>query len=90
MKVSEHAEQRCQMRGIPSDCHEIVLRYGTPVPCSGDATAYHLTEKDRRAAMDDCRRLFHILERARDTAIVVGGDGTCVTAYKNPKRSRRQ
>jgi hypothetical protein len=90
MKLSKHAEQRCQMRGIPSKCHEIVLRYGSPVPCPGGVTAYHLTAKDRRAAMDDCRKLLQVLDRARDTAIVVGGNGTCVTAYKNPKRSRRR
>lgn len=89
MRISQHAEQRCQMRGIPSDCREILLRHGIPVPRPGGATAYHLTEKGRRAAMEDCRRLFQILERARDTAIIVGDDGLCVTAYKAPKPSRR-
>ena len=90
MKLSIHAEQRCQMRGIPKDCYEILLRHGTPHSRPGGATAYRMTEKDRLAAMDDCRRLFEILERSRDAAIILGDDGICVTAYKKPKRFRRE
>lgn len=90
MRTTLHAKQRCQSRGIPADCREILLRHGTPISCPGDATAYYLTEKDRSTAMNECRRLLQVLDRARNAAIIVGEDGTCITAYKNPKRIRQR
>ena len=90
MKTSQHATQRCQSRGIPVACQEILLRYGTPIRRPGGATAYYLTEQDRIAAISECRRLLQVLDHARNAAIIVGDDGTCITAYKNPKRFWRQ
>lgn len=89
MKMSKHAEKRCQMRGIPYDCQEIILRHGSPVRRTGGATAFYMSERDRLAAVAECRSLIKALERSRNTEIVVADDGTCITAYKSTSRFQR-
>ncbi len=90
MKISEHAQRRCQMRGIPQECLDIVLRHGTSVSLPGGATAYHLSEKGIRAATTDCHHLIKAIERARHTTVVLSDDDNiCITAYKNPKPIKR-
>jgi hypothetical protein len=74
MKLSKHAETRCQQRGIPFDSLPIIMTFGTPIQKIGNATEYQLMEKD-------VKWLLQRLDKLVGKAVIVGADETIITAY---------
>jgi len=83
MKMSRHAEIRCQQRGIPFDSIPIIMTFGTHIQKLGNATEYQLMEKD-------VKWLVQRLDKLVGKAIIVGDDDTIITAYATTGKSSRR
>jgi hypothetical protein len=74
MRMSRHAETRCQQRGIPFDSIPIIMTFGTPTQKSGNATEYQMLEKD-------VKWLVQRLDKLVGKTVIVGDDDTVITTY---------
>ena len=83
MKMSIHAEIRCQQRGIPFDSIPIIMMFGTNIQKLGNATAYQLREKD-------VKWLVQRLDKLVGKTILVGDDDTIITAYASTGKGSRR
>jgi hypothetical protein len=83
MKMSRHAETRCQQRGIPFDSIPIILTFGTQIQKAGNATEYQLMEKD-------VKWLVQRLDKLVGKAIIVGDDDTIITTYSTTGKKNRR
>ena len=82
MKLTKHAKQRAQQRGIKPSIVSLILEYGTPVKRPGHATEYRLTTKDAAALAQASREEARRFERAKNKAVLVANDDqSVITAY---------
>lgn len=81
-----HAQTRIQQRGIPKDAVEALLAYGNTRRHHG-ADIYYLDKPARlRAAIALGSGRYQKIEKALDTYLVVGDDGSIVTAAHRLQR----
>lgn len=81
MTLSNHAHTRLQQRGIPRAAVDLVVHYGSPVRLPSGVFEYTLSSKRndriaRREAND-----IQLLGKARRVAVLIGEEGTVITAY---------
>lgn len=85
MKISRHAERRCQQRAITQDDIRIILDYGTRYKCPGGATRFTLLEKDAENYIQFYRYIADRLQRLRGKAVVIADNGSVITVQKQFK-----
>ena len=85
MMYSSHAALRCQQRSIPSDAIDALVAYGDRKRHRG-ADVYYLTKASRSRVSRALGERYCRLERALDAYVVVGDDGTIITAAKRLQR----
>lgn len=79
---TNHAEARCQQRGIPRDVVETILAYGRRGYHRG-AQVYFMDKSARRRARANLDRASYARVADRlNTYLVVSGDGAVVTVAK--------
>jgi len=80
-----HAEARCQQRSISNEVVEVLLAYGESGRHQG-ADIYYLTRPARRRAQAALGDRYRRLERRLNSYLVVGEDGSLVTAGRRYRR----
>ena len=79
---TNHAQTRCQQRGIPRNVVETILAYGRRGYHQG-AQVYFMDKRARRHARTDMGRPAYVRIADRlDTYLVVSGDGAVITVAK--------
>lgn len=82
---STHASARCQQRSIPTDAVDALLAYGETHRHRG-ADVYYLTKRARSRVATALGERYRSLEKALNSYVVVGDDGTVVTAGRRYRR----
>ena len=84
--LTNHAQIRSQQRCIPDDAIETLLAYGN-TQRRGGADVYYLDKRTRsRVASALGRQRYRRLEKALDSYLVVGDDGSIITAAHRLQR----
>ena len=81
MKLSEHARQRSQQRGIPYEAMRLIVDFGTAVHRPGGAEEYVMRRQDvvrLLRHLHDCLQLADKLEGKR---VLLSRDGCVITTY---------
>lgn len=89
--ISKHSHERLQQRAIPDMIVSLLLDYGSPQRSCGADT--FLIDKAARKAISRAvggDRNMRIIEPFLNVKIVVGDDGTIVTAARRTRRVRRR
>lgn len=87
--LTRHAEQRSQQRGIRAKAMQVLLTHGASTISHGCEVVFMDQPARRRARAALGRTTYAQLERALDTYLVVGGDGTIITCAHRGKRKLR-
>ena len=83
---TRHAQARCQQRGIPPEAVEAILAYGNARRHDG-ADVYYLDKRARsRAEAGLGRPGYRRIEKALDSYLVLGDDGSLITAAHRLRR----
>lgn len=82
MKITKHATERLQQRGISIDSLEIIWKYGRESFAHGGAQRYFFGKKECHDAISEFKKMIQLLERTKDGTLVVA-NGKLVTVYKN-------
>ena len=84
-KMTKHAEKRCQQRGIPPECIQLIAEYGTPT-----RHGYYLTRKDIQAFERKVKNQIEKMYKAENVLVPVE-DGRALSVYpvREPKKRRR-
>lgn len=86
LNLTTHARARQRQRGIAAGVLDAVLAFGDAYRAGDRCTAYYL---GRQAARRHSRSLRGVVDRARNVAIVVSGDGAVVSVQHLPRPKRR-
>jgi len=81
MKMSKHAERRCQQRALPPDVLDIVMKHGRVSYAPGDVCKLFFGNKEYSHAISDLKKMMKRLERAKGGTIILGKE-QIVTVYK--------
>ena len=81
MKMSKHAEKRCQQRALPPDVLDIVMKHGRMSHAPAGVCKLFFGNKEYSHAISDLKKMMKRLERAKGGTIIIGTD-QIVTAYK--------
>lgn len=81
MKLSKHARQRAQQRGLPENALELVFTLGIERQTYKGATRYELTKRACEERIRALRYEIALLEKARGTS-VLACDDTLITTYR--------
>lgn len=77
---TQHAQTRMQQRAIPLSAADVLIDYGEHRRHAG-AKVYYLTRRSRSQVLKTVgKQAFLKLEKALDAYLVVGDDGTVITA----------
>jgi hypothetical protein len=84
MKLTKHAQDRLQQRGISLSVTELIYRYGEPIQRPGGVFAYHLPKRKASQLLHDLKQTIHRIESAQKKVILVDDStGSVITAYNN-------
>jgi NAD kinase len=86
--MTKHCEERAIQRGLTDSAIDMALKYGEVYEQKGGASLVKLTKRQRKALMKELKNLMRILNREQDMFLVVGDDGSLVTAGWQNKRIR--
>lgn len=86
LKMTTHASARRQQRGIAGGVMEAVLAFGDAYRAGDGCMAYFLGEQAARRHAPSLRR---VVDRARNVAVVISGDGAVVTVQHVPRPKKR-
>lgn len=86
LRMTTHARARQRQRGIAGRVLEAVLTFGDAYQAGKGCTAYFL---GNQAARKHSQVLRDVIDRARNVAVVVSGDGAVVSVQHVPKPKRR-
>ena len=83
---TQHAQARMQQRAIPLSAADVLMDYGEHRRHAG-AEVYFLTKRSRSQVLKTVgKQAFLKLEKALDAYLVVGDDGTVITAAHRLQR----
>ena len=82
MKNTYHSEKRMQQRGVTNRVLDFVLSNGQQDEAPGGAVKYFFGEKEYQQEMNRLKEYEKLLERAKNTIVIVRDD-TVLTTYKN-------
>lgn len=82
MNLSNHARCRMNQRAISNDVLETVLSLGILKRAKGGAERIFFGKKQSQEAIHDLKRIMHIIEKAKNTNIIIA-DGKIITTYKS-------
>jgi hypothetical protein len=71
MKLTKHAKQRSQQRGIPRDAIPLIVSLGTVTGKGGGIMEYTLLESDCRARRSELQYELELLNRAKNKAVLI-------------------
>ncbi|SEP82124.1 protein of unknown function [Devosia sp. YR412] len=90
LNLSAHATTRMHQRGIRSEVVEALLTYGRCERSRG-ADVYFVDRRTRERVREEIGgKRFARIEKSLDAYLVVGEDGTLITAARSLRRFRRQ
>ena len=81
MKITKHAEVRCQQRGIKSDLLDLIVLHGEESTLPGGATGYFLRKKDKKNLVRKLKKTIQLLDHLGGVQVVESVDGQILTAY---------
>jgi hypothetical protein len=82
MQFSRHAITRSQQRSISTQIADLVVLFGQPRQKRGNAFEYTLKEKEAVKLISELKHAIQLLEKARNKAVLVSGEGdTVITMY---------
>lgn len=81
MELSTHAQIRCKQRGISDDIINILLRHGRESFAPGGSQKLLFGRKEYGHVVKELKHLMKVLDRAKDTAMIVNKD-QIITVYK--------
>ena len=79
--MTRHAEIRSQQRGFSRDILQIIIEHGRNTKTQGDVCKLFFGKKEYSDAISELKKMMKILERAKNSTIVIGRDQV-VTVYK--------
>lgn len=82
-RLSRHAQVRMQQRSIPQFIVECLLDFAEPIPAGGGSFRYCFKADSWAEAQRDMGREARKLDRYRNAYVIVGKDGTVVTAARD-------
>lgn len=86
MKASRHAGIRAQQRGIPHDCIDLIMQFGSPEKRPGNALEYRLTKRGVREAVNHLKHLIQQIDKAARKAVLVSEDADYIVTVYNQTR----
>jgi hypothetical protein len=87
MKKTNHAEVRCQQRGISNCQVDLILLHGKKSRRPGGAWEYRLRRKDKNKIISELKRQINIVEKCAGKAVIIGSDqDTILTTYHLTRR----
>lgn len=85
MMMTEHANIRCQQRGIKPQLLEIIMQFGEKSIMPGGASGYFLKKKSINRMTCEYRecnkKMVQMLDRLKGVQVVESQDGMIITAY---------
>jgi hypothetical protein len=72
---------RGKQRGISSNTLEFILNHGSPERKPGNALEYKLLKNDKTRILYELKQQIRLVEKSAGRAVLVGDDGTVITAY---------
>ncbi len=93
MKITKHAEMRCQQRGILPDAIDLILQFGTPIRKPGNVLEFRLAKRDKGRIITHLKRQIQTIDKTLNKAVLVDADEEeIITAYilKDQAGERRQ
>lgn len=81
MEKSQHAEIRCQQRGIKHDQVSLIIEHGKKYWRPGGVHEYRLLKKNRDDLISNLKKQIHLIERSVGKAVLVSNDETVITTY---------
>ena len=89
MRLSEHAEIRIRQRGIPPLVVDLLMAYGAEARAIRCTRYFFDKPARRKVARAMGKQVMRRIENLLDAMIVVGDDGTVLTAGHRTERIRR-
>ena len=81
-KLSNHAEIRCQQRGMKSIIINLIGKLGRPVRKPGGALEYMITKKEKKKICMVFKQAIQALDKVDGKAILVSADNEdIITVY---------
>ena len=84
MMFTQHAQQRCQQRGITEGGVNMIMRYGSEHFASGGALELCITNKDLERLKQKHREEERVIRKLLKKAIIVDGE-SIITVYHKTK-----
>ena len=90
MQLSQHASLRTHQRAIPELAIDLLMRFGACERAGNGASKYFLNKAARRNLDAYAGPAAAALNQHLDLIVVIGDDGTVITAAHRTERIRRQ
>lgn len=81
MNLTQHAEARCNQRGMNNDVLEIIQQFGRVIRAPGGVEKFFYGAKEHQNAVAELKKKLKLLERAKNGTLIVAGDDI-ITSYK--------
>ena len=87
MVKTDHAEIRCQQRGISQNQIDLILSRGQKCRRPGGAWEYRLRKKDKTKIVSELKKQIHMVEKCVGKGVLIGSDQeTIITTYHLTRR----
>ena len=80
--LTDHAEIRCQQRGLSKFIVDLILEFGNCSPAPGGATKVSLGKREHQRLSSELKKTLQTLDKAKGGNLILS-DQTVITAYKN-------
>ena len=82
MKISKHAINRAQQRGITNEIIDIITRFGTPKWKPNGALQYSVSKKEKNVIIMQLKRLINVFEKSGSKSVILSVDDEhVITVY---------
>ena len=88
--VSKHAGRRMKQRAISEDMVNMCMDFGKIFIQYDGTLAYIITDKIYRKLLKNkgLKHMYKIIDRIKGLVVIISGDGSLITTYKNNKLHR--
>lgn len=86
--MTEHCEKRAAQRSLTEPALELVLKYGEVFEQKGRSSLVRYGRRKQKAFLKDLKMLMRIFSQGNDVYLVLGDDGSLVTAGRQTKTIR--